>query len=111
MRRAAHLVLRAALAASIACSLPACRGGSQADVDAVRSAVEAEVAAINARDLDALGRVWSQEDDILLFDLAPPGHFHGWPAIAKTYKEFFARLNDPKLSIEGVEVRVGGDLA
>ena len=111
MRRAALTVLRAALAASIACSAPACRGGSQADTDAVRTAVESEVAAINARDLEALGRVWSQADDILLYDVAPPGHFHGWPAIAHTYTEFFARLSDPKMAIEGLEVRVGGDLA
>src|SRR6185436_7145346 len=111
MRRAALTVLRAALAASIACSVAACRGGSQADNDAVRAAVDAEVAAINARDLEALGRVWSQGDDILLYDIAPPGHFHGWPAIAHTYTDFFARLSDPKMAIEGLEVRVGGDLA
>ena len=84
MRGAALTVLRAALAASIAWTIPACGGGSEADAGAVRAAVEAEVAAINARDLEALGRVWSQSDDILLYDIAPPGHFHGWPAIAHT---------------------------
>ena len=111
MRRAARTVFRAALAAVVACSITACRGGSQADSDAVRAGVEAEVAAINARDLDALGRVWSRGDDVLLYDLAPPGHFHGWPAIEHTYKDFFARVGDPKLAVEGLEVRVGGDLA
>ena len=111
MRRAALTRFHAALAAALALATPACRGGSQADADQVRSAVGAEVAAINARDLEALGRVWSQGDDILLYDIAPPGHFHGWPAIAHTYKEFFARLADPKMSVEGLEVRLGGDLA
>lgn len=111
MRGAALTVLRAALAASIAWTIPACGGGSEADAGAVRAAVEAEVAAINARDLEALGRVWSQGDDILLYDIAPPGHFHGWPAIAHTYKEFFARLSEPKLVVEGLEVRVRGELA
>ena len=111
MRRAVLTVFRAALTASLACAIPACRGASQADTDAVRAAVDAEVAAINARDLDALGRVWSQADDILLYDLTPPGHFHGWPAIAHTYKDFFERVAEPKLTVEGLEVRVGGDLA
>jgi uncharacterized protein (TIGR02246 family) len=85
--------------------------GGAADGDAVKALVEREVAAVNARDMQALSQIWSQSDDILLFDVAPPGRFQGWPAIAGSFNDFFLRLSDVAMSVENVQVRVDGALA
>jgi len=93
------------LLATIAC------GGAAADSDAVKELVQREVAAVNARDMQALSLIWSQSDDIVLFDVAPPGRFQGWPAIARSFNDFFLRLSDVAMSVDKVQVSVDGSLA
>ena len=70
-----------------------------------------EVAAVNARDMQGLAQIWSQEDDILLFDVAPPGRFQGWPAIARSFNDFFQRLSDVTMGVQNLNVSVDGSLA
>jgi ketosteroid isomerase-like protein len=88
----------------------ACRGAG-ADVDAVRAQIAREVAAVNARDLQALSQIWSQEPDITLFDITPPGRFQGWTAIARTFGDFFERTGAVHMTVDHVEVRLDGELA
>jgi uncharacterized protein (TIGR02246 family) len=95
----------APLLAALAC------GGAAADSDAVKALIQREVAAVNARDMQALSQIWSQSDDILLFDVAPPGRFQGWPAIARSFNDFFLRLSDVAMSVDKVQVSVDGALA
>jgi ketosteroid isomerase-like protein len=103
---------RIALAAVLALLLlPACGGKADADRDEVRALVAREVAAVNARDMQALSQIWSQDDDILLFDVAPPGRFQGWPAIARSFNDFFQRLSEVTMSVENLVVNVDGGLA
>jgi uncharacterized protein (TIGR02246 family) len=93
------------LLAAIAC------GGAAADSDAVKALVQREVAAVNARDMQAMSQIWSQSDDILLFDVTPPGRFQGWPAIARSFNNFFLRLSDVAMTVDNVQVSVDGALA
>jgi len=93
------------LLAALAC------GGGAADRDAVKTLVEREVAAVNARDMQALSQIWSQSDDILLFDVAPPGRFQGWAAIARSFNDFFLRLSDVAMGVDNLQVSVDGALA
>jgi len=88
----------------------ACGSGSH-DADAVRTLVGREVDAVNARDLNALERIWSPNPDVLLFDVASPGRFQGWTAIARTYNEFFEKVSDVKMTVAHLQVGVDGSLA
>jgi len=89
----------------------ACHSGGAKDKDAVQALVQQEVQAMNDRNLQALSQVWSQGPDITLFDVSPPGRFQGWDSIGRTFNDFFGRLAEPHLTIEGLEVQVAGDLA
>lgn len=99
----------APLAVSLAL-LAGCRGGG-ADAGAIKDLVQREAAAVSARDMQALSQIWSQSDDILLFDVAPPGRFQGWPAIARSFNDFFLRLSDVSMGIDNLQVTVDGALA
>jgi len=99
------LALLLPLLAAVGC------GGGAADSDAVKALVQREVAAVNARDMQALSQIWSQSDDILLFDVAPPGRFQGWPAIARAFNDFFLRMSDVAMTVDKVQVSVDGALA
>jgi len=91
--------------------LIACGGDPEADAGAVQALVEKEAAAINARDLNQLAEIWSEDPKILLFDVPPPGRFRGWEQVARVFKEFFDRFSDVNLTVAEVEVGVEGDLA
>jgi ketosteroid isomerase-like protein len=103
---------RIALATSLALTLAlACGHNTDADRDEVKGLVAREVAAVNSRDMQALAQIWAQDDDILLFDVAPPGRFQGWPAIARSFNDFFQRLSDVTMGVENLSVSVDGSLA
>jgi ketosteroid isomerase-like protein len=89
----------------------ACHPGGAKDQEAVQALVRQEAAAINARDLQKLSQVWSQNPDITLFDLSPPGRFQGWDTIGRTFNDFFGRLAEPHLTIDALAVQVSGTLA
>ena len=103
--------LRTVLASIVPLLLAIACGGAAADNDAVKALLQREVAAVNSRDMQALSQIWSQSDDILLFDVAPPGRFQGWPAIAGSFNDFFLRLSDVAMSVDKVQVSVDGALA
>jgi uncharacterized protein (TIGR02246 family) len=99
------------LAAAMLVATAACRGGSSGGSDEVKALVGKQVEAINGRDMQALARIWSQQDDILLFDVAPPGRFQGWPEIARSFNNLFEKASDLKMTVENVQVQDGGTLA
>ncbi|MFQ5876412.1 MAG: YybH family protein [Acidobacteriota bacterium] len=88
----------------------ACGGGREAAREAIRGLVEREVRAVNDGDLGELARIWSRGDDILLFDVSPPGRFQGWDRIARAYRNFFDNLSEIDLSIDALRVEVEGEL-
>src|SRR4029453_5796737 len=89
----------------------ACRVDSGADAEAVKSRIAAEVEAMNRRDLNALSKIWSQGQDIVLFDVSPPGRFEGWPGIARSFNDFFEKTSDVHMVGSKVEGRSEGSLA
>lgn len=91
--------------------LAACGGDPEADAGAIQALVRKEAAAINARDLNQLAEIWSEDPKILLFDVPPPGRFRGWDQVARVFKQFFDRFSDVNLTVDKVEVGVEGDLA
>ncbi len=97
------------LLAGLAAALFAC-GDARADADAIRSLVTREVAAINAKDLRALSEIWSQDKNILLFDVPPPGRFQSWDQIGRLWKDFFDRVSDIRLTVDAVQAEAKGSL-
>ncbi len=85
-------------------------GNARADADAIKSLVNRETAAINAKDLRALSEIWSQDKNILLFDVPPPGRFQGWGQIGRLWKDFFDRVADVHLTVDAVEAEAQGSL-
>lgn len=96
-------------AAALAGALLGC-GHGQADADAIRSLVDREVAAINARDVRALSEIWSKDNDILMFDVPPPGRFQGWNQIGRLWKDFFEKVSEIHLTVEAVRAEAQGSL-
>ncbi len=86
-----------------------CHGGT-ADSEAIRALVAKEVAAINARDLPALSEIWSKDQEILLFDVPPPGRFQGWDQIGALWKGFFDKVSDVHLVATALQATSDGTL-
>jgi ketosteroid isomerase-like protein len=116
-RRAPRLPCRVSVrsrAAVLALGLLGAATGCQsraASEAAVRALVDREVAAINARDLKALGEIWAQDDAILMFEVVAPGRFEGWERIGRQWRDFFGQVADLSLKVEAVRVEAGGSLA
>src|SRR5439155_5548929 len=85
-------------------------GDARADADAIRSLVNREVAAINGRDLRALSEIWSKDNDILMFDVPPPGRFRGWDQIGRVWKDFFDKVSEIHLTVAAVQAEAQGTL-
>src|SRR5437879_908135 len=105
---AAALAACAALGVLLS-ALEGCHRGS-ADREAIRALIAKEVAAINARDLPALSEIWSKDQEILLFDVPPPGRFRGWDQIGPLWKGFFDKVSEVHLTIDAVQAASDGTL-
>ena len=87
---------------------PACSSQTRQEA-AIRALLDGEVAAINARDLKALGEIWAQDESILMFTVDPPGRFQGWEGIGRQWRDFFDKVSELSLKVDGVRVTVQGD--
>jgi ketosteroid isomerase-like protein len=110
LRNRSPIIVLALLAPALAWTVGCGRAGGD-DPTAIHKLLQEEVEAINARDLKALSGIWSQDPGILLFDVSPPGRFQGWDRIGRSFKEFFDRLSEIHLKVDGVRVTVEGSLA
>ena len=82
------------------------------DLDAVRAANQAYYAALSARDIEAMEKVWSQsEDDVNVAPPIRPAAHVGWPAIKKQYETFWATLDELTVSMQNPTIRIEGDVA
>ena len=88
-----------------------CGGDDKAATESIRSLVDREMAALESGNLTELSQVWSQDKEILLFDVPPPGRFQGWNKIARVYKSYFESLTEMKLTVGELQIRVEGDIA
>jgi ketosteroid isomerase-like protein len=91
--------------------LVACGGNPEADAGAIQALIQKEVEAINTRDLNQLAQIWSETQEIQLFDVPPPGRFRGWDQVARVFNEFFDRFTEIQLTVGEVDIGVEGDLA
>ena len=96
---------------ALACALSGCGPDTEKDRAAIQALIDQEVIALNSEDLRALSEVWSQDDDITLVDVPPPGRFVGWNDIAKVFGNFFAQTSDIQVTVDDVKIRLSDEVA
>ena len=94
-----------ACASGFACTSPV-RADDRADIRAVEDRV---IAAINAKDADALMRNYVTEG-LLVFDDAMPFEIKGADAWRKTWTDVFARARSFEVKLSDLVIETSGDL-
>ena len=88
-------------------SLPA-RAGT-ADVAAIKALEDRFAAAVNAKDVDAIMKVYEPNESLHVFDVTPPREYIGAKAYRKNWEDFLALYKGPlKLTISDLKVEAGG---
>ena len=82
-----------------------------ADTEGVRAAVSAYYAALNARDIRAMGALWSREAEPMMIHPTGPharAPMIGWEAVRRGFEEAWPRFEVFAVTVnEPVQVRVG----
>ena len=93
-------------------AISAAAKSESSDLDGVRAANQAYYAALSARDLSAMERVWAQTPEAA--NVAPPikpvAH-RGWDAIKKNYQSYWATLDELTVSMADPHVVIHGPVA
>jgi len=88
--------------------------GAQAtsDIEAVKGANQSYYAALSARDIHAMEKVWSQSlDDVNVAPPVRPLANMGWATIKKNYETFWSTLDELTVSMENPAIKVEGNVA
>jgi ketosteroid isomerase-like protein len=97
-----------ALAAAIVtgCILaPVAARSAPADEAKIRALEDRFVAAFNAKDVDAIMKVYVPDETLFVFDVVPPRQFVGAKAYRKDWEGFFSMFNgNPKFAITDLDV-------
>lgn len=85
------------------------KGSDKAAIEALEQKF---IAAMNAKDVDAIMRSYAPGADLFVFDVAPPRQHVGWDDYKKDWQDSFAALPGPiKFSISDLTVTVIGSVA
>ena len=86
---------------------------SQADNKAAVQALEEQfVAAVRAKDLDAIMKVYAPGSELFVFDVVPPRQYVGADAYRKDWKSFLDTFNGPiKFTISDLSIDAAGKMA
>jgi|SRR5579859_2323144 ketosteroid isomerase-like protein len=107
-RIATTIAAAVGLAASVAAG-PALAGGK--DETAIRALEARFAAAFNAKDLDAIMKVYVPDDSLLVFDVVPPRQFAGANAYRKDWQELLGLFPGPlKFEVNDLHVFAAGSL-
>ena len=69
-------------------------------------------AAFNAKDSTAILSLYVKDPSLVVFDVAGPRQYRGWPAYKKDWDDFFAGVKGPvNFSLSDLDISVGGNLA
>lgn len=82
-----------------------------ADIEAVKAANQSYYAALSARDIRAMEKVWSQSpDDVNVAPPVRPAAHVGWTEVRKTYETFWSTLDELTVSMQSPTVKVEGNV-
>ena len=105
---------RAGLALAVAgvLMLPLGVAAQTGDEAQIRALADRFAAAVNAKDLDAIMKVYVGDDSLFVFDVTPPREYVGAAAYRKDWEEFLKGFDgNPKFEISNLAITVSGDLA
>ena len=91
MKRIVFYAAVCALGLSGACAGVMARAQSK-DEQEIRALEDKFAAAFNAKDVDAIMKLYVPGDELLVFDLAPPRQYVGWDAYKKDWQGVFASM-------------------
>src|SRR5690606_35095652 len=85
---------------------------STSDIDAVKAANTAYYAALSARDISAMEKIWAQSPlDVNVAPPIRPAAHVGWATIKKTYGTFWATLDELTVTMENPTINIEGNVA
>lgn len=83
----------------------------KSDIEGVKAANEAFYAALSARDVNAMQKVWSSARDIQNIGPRSKAPDVGWPAIKKSLEGTFANFVELKVTMEDARIKLSGSTA
>ena len=89
-------------------ALPAQVHAAPADVAAIKALYAHFAAAFNAKDVDAIMKVYVPNDSLVVFDVVPPRQYVGDKAYRKDWQDFFAMFKGPA-KIETTDLSITAD--
>jgi uncharacterized protein (TIGR02246 family) len=106
-------VLAAAVGIAAALLLNAAVAGAQSgDETQIKALEDKFAAAFNAKDVDAVMKVYVPDQTLFVFDIVPPRQYVGAAAYRKDWKDFFDSLDGPvKFTISDLAIVTDGKLA
>src|SRR5213593_777323 len=85
------------------------KGDDQAEIKALEGRF---VTAANAKDVDAIMKVYLGDDSLFVFDVIPPRQYVGAKAYRKDWEGFLGTLEGPiTVELSDLDVTTGGGLA
>ncbi len=93
-----------------ACSLPLAQAQMD-DEQQIRALEDQFTAAFNAKDLDAIMKVYMPGDDLFVFDVGVPRQHVGWEDYKKDWQDFLGMMPGPiKFDISDLSVTTDGQI-
>jgi ketosteroid isomerase-like protein len=106
-----QLLPLALLAACIGCNTAPPDTGAQDQAD-IRALENKWLAAVRARDLDAVMSVYVPDPKMVVFDVSTPMQYVGWDVYRKDWQAYLAEFEGPiDASIADLDITVGGNVA
>jgi len=97
-----------AVALSVSATGVLAASGDEASIRALESRF---VAAVNAKDVNAIMKVYVPDDSLFVFDVVPPRQYVGARAYAKDWTDFLGTFNGPlKFEISDLSVTADGTM-
>lgn len=110
MTRIPKTILWAAAAAL--CSLPSAAFANASEAAKIRALEARFAAAFNAKNLDAIMKVYVPGKSLFVFDVVPPRQYVGAAAYRKDWEDFLAIFKGPlKFEISGLAITAGRTVA
>jgi uncharacterized protein (TIGR02246 family) len=110
MRAVSATAMIAAVAMTI-CVTIATADARSADEAAIRALEARFSAAFNAKDIDAIMKVYVPDESLVVFDVVPPRQYVGAKAYRKDFEGFLALFKgQPKIEVSDLYVLAHGDL-
>jgi ketosteroid isomerase-like protein len=110
----ARVILKSILwaAAASMCLLTSSAHAAASEVAQIRALEARFAAAFNAKDVDAIMKVYAPGESLVVFDLVPPRQYVGAAAYRKDWEDFLAMFKGPlKFQISDLAITAGRRIA